>query len=298
MAVQKNIATSEGGAHDEPNTMSNVETHRQCKALAKSTGNRCKKTASPGSEYCPVHQRMAGKQSQNENTERALFGEGAANAPGNPRTHRKKEWIEYAGFWVSFDYRIDEHGKQVMDEQGRQIWQTHVYDIKSGAEEPLSGIETAPWVNWVLERAKLPGPAEPISTEIEEAVRPAPMAAPDVRIDILEVRLLPLGPSFTVPEKRLRAEVDFRVSGTEAETMAPQQVSFWTQFHTVDLESGAVNPVASDQSQLQPKVSKHTSRVEFPIPDLGRYEVHCIVLLLPPVGRTAFHQGPTFEVVP
>jgi hypothetical protein len=298
MAVQKNVATSAGGARDEPNTMSNVETQSQCKALAKTTGNRCKKIASPGSEYCHVHQRMAGKQSQHENTERALFGQEAANAPENPRTHRKKEWMQHAGFYLFFDYRIDEHGKQVMDEHGRQIWQTRVYDIKSGAEEPLSGIDTAPWVNWVLERAKLPGLTEPISTEIEEAVRPAPMAAHDARIDILEVRLLPLGPSFNVPEKRLRAEVDFRVSGTEAVTMAPEQVSFWTQFHTVDLESGAVNPVAAEQSQLQSEVSKYTSKQSFPIPDLGRYEVHCIVLLIPPIGRIAFHQGPTFEVVP
>ena len=290
MASQNNVATSAGGKRDEPDPMSNTETQSQCRALAKSTGNRCKKIVSPGSEYCPIHQRMVGRQSQHHNTESPLLREEAANAPENSPASRKKEWKQHAGFWVSFDYKIDEHG--------RQTWQTRVYDINSGAEEPLSGIDTAPWVNWVLERAKLPDPAEPISTEVKEAVRPAPMEAHDARIDILEFRLLPLEPSLAVPEKRLRAEVDFRVSGTEAKTMAAEQVSFWTQFHTIDLESGALNPVASEPGQLQPEVFEYTSKQSFPIPDLGRYEVQCIILLLPPVGRIAFDQGPTFKVVP
>lgn len=63
-------AASVNDGRDDLETMSNEETRSQCKALAKTTGKRCKKTVSPSSEYCPVHQRMAGRRAQQANTER------------------------------------------------------------------------------------------------------------------------------------------------------------------------------------------------------------------------------------
>ena len=297
MGTKKNVAASAGGERADLETMSNEETRNRCKALAKSTGKRCKKAALPDAEYCPVHQRAAGRRAEQPNSERMPPEKETAKAP-EQASPKKKEWEQHAGFSVFFDYRVDKHGQQATDKQGKRIWQTRVYDNKSGTEEPLPGIDTAPWVNWVLKLADLPVTAEPISTETTASLLPAQVAQSDVRIEILPVRIFQIGPSPVVSEKMLSVEVRFQVSGTEVEKIAAERVPFWIQVHTVALESGAVDLVASEQSQLQPEIFEYTSQQTFSIPDLGRYELHSLVLLLPPIGRMASYQGPTFKVVP
>jgi hypothetical protein len=83
------------------------------------------------------------------------------------QTRSKRTWDQYAAFSIFFDYELDEHGERV--------WQTRVYDNESGVEELLPGVEPAVWVNWILERARLPVAVEPIPTPAEtEAPVPAP----------------------------------------------------------------------------------------------------------------------------
>jgi len=227
----------------------------------------------------------------------------AAQEPQYPSP--KEEWEQYAGFNLYFEFRTDEHGQQE--------WRTLVFksldpDSFNGREE-FPGIEPVPWVNWILEQADLPITTEPIPTETEvareptppeteDAVPPAPVTPYDAGIEILDVQLSEIGPSSGVPEKRLMAEVRFKVSGPEAETLTAERIPFRSEVHTVALEGGASNLVASGLSQLQPQVFEYTSQQEFPIPELGRHELHSIVLLLPPDEMMASHRGPTFKVVP
>jgi hypothetical protein len=290
MEKKDNVATSAGDERDDLETMRDEETRSQCKALAKTTDKRCKKTALPGLEYCAVHQQHARKRPQQANTERTPLEEEVAKEPQQVPAKKKTEWKQRAGFSVFFDYK--------MDELGERIWQTRVYDNKSGVEEPLPGIDTAAWVNWILERAKLPVAAEPIGTEIEADVTPTLMTPCDARIEILGVQISQIGPSSGAPEKRLMAEVRFQVSGTEAEKMVADRTPLWIQLHIIDLESEIANLVASKWSKPEPEKFAYKEKLEFPIPELGRYELHSLILLLPPVGRMALHQGPTFKVVP
>jgi len=371
MGTEGNVAALVNDERDDLETMSNEETRSQCKALAKRTGKRCKKTASPGSEYCPVHQRMAGRRAQQANTERTppearikvgkpritvgdayemspeefealaarpkvahatasivykmspkeakalleaidaeseVAEEAAPTLPEEEAEVAKRPewplndptWREQAAFSLWFGHVTDEHGKQV--------WRTCVYH-ESGeqkameqagpiAKKDFTGVVTDPWVNWILERARLPVAAEPIPTEIEAAVPPAPVRSYDAQLEILDVQVSQVTTPPGVRGKKLMAEVRFQISGPERATLVAERLPFQIEVHTIDVESEAAHLVASERSRLQPQVFEYTSHQEFPIPDLGRYELQSIVLLLPPGEMLAFRQDAPFRVVP
>jgi predicted flap endonuclease-1-like 5' DNA nuclease len=87
----------------------------------------------------------------------------------NPRhTSTKSRWKQHAGFYVIFDYELDE--------QGERMWQTRVFHEESRVEEPFPGIDPAVWVKWILEHAKLPVAVEPVPAQTADAeTAPAPI---------------------------------------------------------------------------------------------------------------------------
>jgi hypothetical protein len=207
-----------------------------------------------------------------------------------------------AVFTVSFDVARDEDGQPAL--------QTTVYDEKNaGKEEVFQGSDPAPWVNWILERASLPLALELVPTQeemtmvspptgTEFAVPPVPAGLYDAELKIGDVEVSVVGPSSETPEKRLKAEINFRLSGADAETLTSQSIPFRIEGYTVDLESGVLELVASDRSQLEPQVFEYRGQERFAIPDVGRYEFHSRVLLLPPGEVAAYHRGPNIRVVP
>jgi hypothetical protein len=209
---------------------------------------------------------------------------------------RKEVWEQYVGFNLYFEFKTDEVGKQE--------WRTLVFksldpDSFNGREE-FPNIEPAAWVNWILEEAKLPETAKPVPFEAETTVTtPSAMAIESVtKMEILDVQTTMLPPSSSFPEKRLNATVRFQLSGVEAERLTAEGIPFRVEVHTVDLESRASILVASGQSQLQPNMFEYVSHQAFPFPEIGRYELCCFVLLLPPAGMVAYHRGPTISIVP
>jgi len=196
----------------------------------------------------------------------------------------RKDWRELADFFVSFGFAISEEGEERL--------QTKVHHSQADKPKKWDGIVTDELINWMLSQADLSLPTE-TEAQVETEVTPY-----DARIEILDVRDSEVGPSSGVPEKRLMAEVRFQVSGAEAETLTADRILFRVEVHTVNLESGASNLVASEGGQLRQQVFKYTSQQAFPMPGLGRYELHTMVLLLPPGEMMASHLGPTFKVVP
>jgi hypothetical protein len=305
METEENVATSVKDEREDLKTMSNEKTRSRCNALTKQ-GEQCKNHPSAGSQYCRVHQAAERPAQQADIEPMPLEVEGKV-AKGQQQHPKKHKWDTRACFKVFFEVGTAEHniGK----------WQTRVYFEESsrGVDEEtkeIAGVQTTPWVNWILERANSrrvpvePVPlkteitAEPIPAEAEVVTPPAPVTPYDAQIKIVDVQVSEARPSAGARERRLTAEVRFRVSGTEAESMAKDQVPFWIQFHTVDLESGAAKLVSSEQSQLQPAKFEYTRGQAFPIPDRGRYELQCIIFLLPPGEAIALHRGPTVRVIP
>ena len=168
-------------------------------------------------------------------------------------------------------------------------WTVTTYDERNPDPEPEWTTEPTEWANWILQQMRpLIGPE--LAPPEAEAGAPA-----ETRIEILDVQ-----PSEAERFKRLAVPVHFVVSGSKSdrETLAAARTPFWIHLHTADLVSEAVNHVVSQRFELKPKVYEYKKELLFPIPAVGRYELQSLVLFLPPVGRMAFHQGPTINVVP
>jgi hypothetical protein len=55
--------------------------------------------------------------------------------------------------------------------------------------------------------------------------------------------------------------------------------------------------VATDKGQLDPAYTVYQKKLAFALPQVGRYELHTIVLLLPPYEMMTFYQGPRMKIV-
>ncbi len=197
-------------------------------------------------------------------------------------------WTQYAGFNVYFEY-----GQEVA--AGRN-WHTVVYKSLEpdsfNDKRIFEGIDPAVWAEWIMDRAELPPDAGPV---LPAAAPPAPVES---RVDITDIHVSMLPPSAGFPEKRLNAAVKFRLPGEEGGASTAEDEPFRVEIHTVNVETGELNLVASGQGQFQPDAVEYTSHQAFALPEVGRYEVYGLVLLLPPAGMAACRQGPTIRIVP
>jgi hypothetical protein len=205
-------------------------------------------------------------------------------------------------FTVSFDI--------VRGQDREPILRTTVCDGTNGDQgRVFQGSDISPWVNWMLERPDLSVVVEQLarqaeaitelsSTGNEMVTPPDPVELSDARLKISDVQLSVLGPTSGVPEKRLKAEINFQLYGSDAEELTSQGVPFRIEGYTIAVESGALELVSSDRSHLLPRVFKYVGHQEFGIPEVGVYEFHSIVLLLPPGKTATYHCGPTIRVVP
>jgi hypothetical protein len=194
-------------------------------------------------------------------------------------------------FTVSFDMATNGDREPVL--------RTTVCDSTNGDQEAVfQGNDMAPWVNWILERAHLPAVVEHIATQAEGVSSPVPLEPGDTLLEITDAQLSVVRPTGASWKKRLKAEIRFQLSGAGAETLASQGSPFRIEGYTVNIESGVSELVASGRSQLEPHVFEYVGQQEFGIPDVGRYEFHSIVLMLPPIKMAAYHRGPTMRVVP
>jgi hypothetical protein len=223
----------------------------------------------------------------------------AGNPTHEPGQDLSQRWTQFAGFNLYFEYRTGEDGERE--------WQTRVYkslepDNFNGKKE-FSGVDPASWVEWILAEAKLPvdAGAPPVEITIEKTgPTPVPVATPTaaVGMEILDVQITQLPPSSSFPEKQLDAKVQFRLFGDEAELLTADRPPFRVEVHAVEMESKLSKLVASGQSLLQPDLTEYTSHQTFPFPELGRYELHSLVILLPPAEMMTYHRGPTISIVP
>jgi hypothetical protein len=202
-----------------------------------------------------------------EHAERAAEeGENTPNRPGSP---------------------LDEIPFMVIFRREKDRWKVITYDERYNGPEKEWGIEPSEWAHWILRQMRPHIELDLAPTEAEAG------PPPETKIEILAVK-----PSEAERFKKLAAEVHFELSGSQKDTLAAARTPFWIHVHTVDLVSETESLVASQRRELEPQVFKYKERLEFPIPELGRYELQSLVLLPPPVGRMTLCQGPTFKVVP
>jgi hypothetical protein len=183
--------------------------------------------------------------------------------------------------------RLDEVRFGVIFKREKDRWTVTTYDERRNGPEKVWGIEPTEWANWILRQMR---------PHIELELAP-PQAEAGAQREI-EIEILDVQPSEAERFQKLTTKVRFKVSGSERDKVTAARTPFWIQVQTFDLVSKAANLVASKRSELEPEEFTYTRELEFPIPKVGHYELHTLVLLLPPAGRMALHQGPTLKVVP
>jgi hypothetical protein len=175
-------------------------------------------------------------------------------------------------------------------------WQTRIYHNESDEEVVFPGADVEACLSWISAHAEVPERREEAQAA-EPAASPAGEEPREIDLEVSDV-MLSEHVQETSLEKNLSAELRFNLSGTKARDTAGRHTPFRVETYAVDLESGDPKLVASEQGELQEAVFEYSTEQVFPVPELGRYELHTLVVLLPPEEAVARHRGPVIEVVP
>lgn len=214
----------------------------------------------------------------------------------------RKEKEHDAMFTVSFDTTINDAGERVLS--------TTVYNESNGGEEfVFQGTDTALWVDWILERANLPfvmtsgALKNKISQEMHPGEAKVPMPAipgelKDFVLEIDDVQVSVTNSELPASNTRLRAEINIKLSGSDAERLTEQAIAFRTEMYLLNLDNGFPAQVGSSEDQFKPHNFRYSYQFEVTMPAVGRYELHSTVHLLPLGELKAYHQGPILKVTP
>ena len=207
---------------------------------------------------------------------------------------RSGEWEEHVGFMVFFDSKIEDRGEQV--------WRTRTYKTENGDEELFPSVEPTPWVNWIIEQAKLPTALTTVPSEMKAGTVSAeadvmPETVDPVSIEIVGVEV-DEDPLSSILERKLIAEVRFEISGPESSNLMAQQSSFLIEMWLIELENMSGQQVAAIDSRFVHNTHEYTREATFDMPPPGRYELHTILLLRPPNEKLVSYAGPIINIVP
>jgi hypothetical protein len=96
---------------------------------------------------------------------------------------------------------------------------------------------------------------------------------------------------------RVRARLDFRLSGPGAAEIAAQGHWSTIQIVACELASGDSHLLAAGQERLLPNQLDYTSTLEFVLPDDGRYQLVGTVVI-PEAQLIGSTLGPVLNVIP
>ena len=200
------------------------------------------------------------------------------------------EWRSSDGAYiVKFEYQSSD--------DGQKRWQTRLVHAETEDEiADFTGKAPDEWWPWIVQKASLTAQEdkgiEPIPTSDSakpQAVR-GPQTEKALRITHFEVHL----PS----DKRanmLAADVDFEISD-KLFAQGPSQ--FQVEILYVNLENHVSCLAGCKNEQLIPEKREYKIQIEFPMPELGDYKPHCIVLSLPSGEHGDYQEDRIFTVVP
>ncbi len=204
------------------------------------------------------------------------------------------DWNLQAEFALYFENRASGQGEETWQ---TRVWKTRVRDRECDKEITFVGIEPHLWVNWILQQADLPVDVGSDLIVPETPVSPTTVIPNPAQVSILDVEVEPKSLP-DVRNKTLMTSIQFTVSGVNTETLMAENTPYQILMLIVDQNRGLTKLIASEQGLFQPEQSVYTHRLEFPIPDLGRYELQTIVLIQSQTDLMAIYRGPNISVIP
>lgn len=183
------------------------------------------------------------------------------------------------GYTVEFKYQSEE------DNQNR--WQTKVYNGKSDKFEDITGWTPDQWWTWISKKASLNEGDQQRIPPSKKAIAHSPDASNDDKPtstnDASEEKALQIT-RFEVhlpakkQENTLVADISFIITETQMKNFPLQ---FQIEVVYVNLRTDVSHLACSKTIQLIPEKREFETQIEFEMPELGRYQAHCIVLSLP-----------------
>jgi hypothetical protein len=300
METEKNVTTSQD-KREELQAAQDEDAPRQCKAIAKSTGKRCKKNAVPDSDYCPVHKALAHNQDRNPHTDCNPSNKTNEMANDSEWPMNNPTWDAQATFSLFFGHTTDK--------QKKKTWYTCVREEpdERGAirlaeqmpDEEMPEIAIDPWVNWILERTNLPFAETPRATEGETAALSPSKRPIDASIEIQDFQISVLKPTSDQPKKQLRMKVGFQISGPDVETLTTRQTPFHVEITAIDAKNKLMRRLTTGEGTLQPDVKQYESQQTSTLPHLGEYDLYATIMLLTPdKAVSAYRRGNPIRIIP
>ena len=120
----------------------------------------------------------------------------------------------------------------------------------------------------------------------------------DIRINHLKfVRIDELTERDTSDPKIIRAIIDCELIGRGALESAAKQLPLCAQIHTIEIDTHRIDLVVHDTILLQPELLNYNFELDFNIPNLGRYNLQAVVLLLHQESAIDVKPGPLLKVI-
>jgi len=187
--------------------------------------------------------------------------------------------------------------------EGKAALSTVADHEQSNQSEHWDSIATDALVQWMLERANLPGLPSAEHAGATEAGQG--FIVPEVNEEDIELTLSdlwvsqvsdPMQDSDATSQKLVRVEGKLNLNGPDAHNLTYERVPFHINFYLVAPEGNHTQLAATYKWQLGPDALIYTFQQDFPVPKRGRYRLCVSAGLMHPFTAEAHQQGPILQV--
>jgi hypothetical protein len=171
-----------------------------------------------------------------------------------------------------------------------EVRRTRVKHIQEGEQETWAGWEDGRLVSFFVEHAALRGPATAGASALAGGAEQ--LAELDIEVTGLEV-----DEAEEMDGSRLRAQIEFQLSGIAAKQVASERAAYFIHILAYMIATGETIVLTAVQGELQPGTLLYMKSVDFAPPQVGHYQLLATVVLseYTTVGAAV---GPKLRVVP
>ena len=213
---------------------------------------------------------------------------------GSQSMAKNDGWQEHAYFTLIFEQL--EH----KPEDGQSEWQIIGHRQQNGGKDFRAEGINSDWIDWIWEHANLPPDLTPLANN-EPMIKPNTSVAPasiEAQTQRKEFHLLVNSLDLAADDnERVNVTLKATISGSLDEEKTSSSLQAQIVLLLVNEKNYQSTQAVFDQKKIKIGTKKFTSRHYFPLPHLGRYQVHCLVYFPAISGLAAHHRGPILNVV-
>lgn len=121
----------------------------------------------------------------------------------------------------------------------------------------------------------------------------------DLSVEIIDAQFRQKGLSDAASQRNeqwLHGEIVCELAPTDTVTDISEPMTLCTQIHVIDLINGVADILASSSQKVLPGQAKFRTELDFKPPQIGRYQLHVVAMLLGIHANLALWRGPILRV--